>query len=181
MVSTEYNIVHRNERSLYTDDCYSRSSIECSLLRLQIVQWWMSSINNICNRYLQLTTIVMSLALNVFKLQMQKKKKKKRLQQQRNKSKIIRTLQISIYSVSNGPIDRKESKKERKKRGAIFRSTGCRRYLTSFSTRSGTRSSRLRETEREREFFLRFFNFFWKYPTDFSRYNRVLHRKQVVA
>lgn len=112
----------------------------------------MSSINNICNRYLQLTTIVISLALNVFKLQMQKKKKKKkRLQQQRNKSKIIRTLQISIYSVSNGPIDRKESKKERKKRGAIFRSTGCRRYLTSFSTRSGTRSSRLRETERERE------------------------------
>lgn len=79
MVSTEYNIVHRNERSLYTDDCYSRSSIECSLLRLQIVQWWMSSINNICNRYLQLTTIVMSLALNVFKLQMQKKKKKEKI------------------------------------------------------------------------------------------------------
>lgn len=61
---------------------------------------------------------------------------------------IIRTIHISIYSVSNRPIDRKERKEKRR---SNFSKHGCRRYLTSFATRSGTRSSRLRETLRERE------------------------------
>ena len=68
---------------------------------------------------------------------------------------IIRTIQISICSVSNRPIDRKERKEKKR---SNFSKHGCRRYLTSFATRSGTRSSRLRETlrerEREREFLL---------------------------
>lgn len=61
---------------------------------------------------------------------------------------IIRTIHISIYSVSNRPIDRKERKEKKR---SNFSKHGCRRYLTSFATRSGTRSSRLRETLRERE------------------------------